>query len=542
VTSGSGASSVLRADSGVPVGLLNPGLLDGATHGIPHDALHGWDERIDAEKVAYPAWIPELKLYGPTPSEGTLRCEVRPDGFVGSPDFPAFQVQLIGPSGVWASFRLVEACFPKGSLGSVGPADRRAFLRDRAFVPGLSLSRSVEGTTRLSQDEVDGSNWLPGTVQGIYGTEDVQAIATREHIAAAHGLHPGTLPGALPLTRFELELTEQDGDVVVRGDARGRLDISPVREFWTEWFDRDPWPVEDLYYGLIERFVGRIVFEDPQAFQAIQGRSAMYLGNHQTGVESLLFSIVLSALSRVPTVTLAKIEHKATWLGQLIDLCFRYPGVKDPRVIAFFDREDKASLVGIIAELAAEMAGPGRSVMVHVEGTRAMTCRKPVEKMSGAFIDMAMQVNAPVVPIRFVGGLPADPMPRRIEFPLGMGTQDIHIGRPLLPEQLTQMHYGERKKTVISAINGLGPSNVDEAPFTPDPAFAAEVEAWMKRTGAAHEHATLGCILAASKAPGEAIRRLLAATDASSLSESGTPEDLWLAELAGRILGQDPVG
>jgi hypothetical protein len=141
-----------------------------------------------------------------------------------------------------------------------------------------------------------------------------------------------------------------------------------------------------------------------------------------------------------------------------------------------------------------------------------------------------------------VGGLPADPLDKRIEFPLGMGTQDIYIGRPMLPEELAQMHYGERKKTVIAAINGLGPSNADEEPFAPDPAFAAEVEAWMKRTGATHEHATLGCILAASKAPGEAVRRLLAAPDASSLAESGTPEDQWLAELAGRILGQDPVG
>ena len=66
---------------------------------------------------------------------------------------------------------------------------------------------------------------------------------------------------------------------------------------------------------------------------------------------------------------------------------------------------------------------------------RNMLRDRVVEKMSGAFIDMAMQVNAPVVPIRFVGGLPADPMDRRIEFPLGMGTQDIYIGRPMPIEQ-----------------------------------------------------------------------------------------------------------
>ena len=74
--------------------------------------------------------------------------------------------------------------------------------------------------------------------------------------------------------------------------------------------------------------------------------------------------------------------------------------------------------------------------MVHIEGTRSFECRTPVQKMSGAFIDMAMKVNAPIVPVRFVGGLPADPLEKRTEFPVGMGTQDIWFGRPLLPAEL----------------------------------------------------------------------------------------------------------
>ena len=113
--------------------------------------------------------------------------------------------------------------------------------------------------------------------------------------------------------------------------------------------------------------------------------------DRKTGIESLLFSIIGSALGGVPTVTLAKIEHKTTWLGKLIAHCFSYPGIVDPEVIAFFDRNDKASLPGIIQSLAAEMAGPGKSVMVHVEGTRSLHCRQPVQKMSGAFIDMALK-------------------------------------------------------------------------------------------------------------------------------------------------------
>jgi hypothetical protein len=238
----------------------------------------------------------------------------------------------------------------------------------------------------------------------------------------------------------------------------------------------------------------------------------------------------------VPTVTLAKMEHKTTWLGRLIDLCFRYPGVADPKVITFFDREDKTSLVRILGELAAEMAGPGRSVMVHVEGTRSLSCRTPVEKMSGAFIDMAIRVGAPIVPVRFVGGLPTEPLVKRIEFPVGMGRQDIHFGRPLFPEALATMHYGRRKEVVIDAINALGPANAAEVPFPGDPAFAAEVDAWMERTSAAPEHATLACTLAGMDAPTEAVRRLLSANTSGDLEGAG-PEDAWLVELGTRLLG-----
>ena len=332
-------------------------------------------------------------------------------------------------------------------------------------------------------------------------------------------------------------MSRSDGEVRVTGAGRGRLDLAPVRRFWSGWFDRGPWPVEDLYYGLLGRFVDRVVVEDPEAFAALRGRSILYLGNHQTGVESLLFSIVASALSGVPTVTLAKAEHRGTWLGKLIRLCFDYPGVADPRVMTFFDREDKASLLRVVGELAAEMKGPGRSVMVHVEGTRSLSCRKPVEKMSGAFLDMALAVGAPVVPVRFLGGLPAEPLATRTEFPVGMGRQEIRLGRPLLPEELAGLHYGARKERVLAAINTLGVPNAVEVPLPGDPAFEARVRAWQEARGVSHEHATLHEVLAELPEPGEAVGRLLLAPDAGDLARDESPEGRWLAELGRRLLG-----
>jgi 1-acyl-sn-glycerol-3-phosphate acyltransferase len=287
---------------------------------------------------------------------------------------------------------------------------------------------------------------------------------------------------------------------------------------------------------LIERFLGRVVLEAPEAYEALRGRSVLYLANHQTGVESLIFSVVSSGLNQVPTVTLAKVEHRESWLGRLIHHCFEFPGVADPRLMTFFDRDDKSSLSRIIAELAAEMMGPGRSVMVHVEGTRSLSCRTPVQKMSGAFVDMALAVGAPIVPVRFIGGLPAEPVETRLEFPHDLGRQDIHLGRPMPPEELAPLHYGARKQRVINAINALGAPHEQEQPLPGDPGFAGRVLAWQRKTGVCREHATLHEMLAELPTPGDPIRRLLSVHNAAELAD-WSPEGQWLAELGRRLLG-----
>ncbi|MBJ93189.1 MAG: beta-ketoacyl synthase [Rickettsiales bacterium] len=530
-----GSSSRLRAQSGVPLGRLNPALLDGATHAIPHDHLELWDDKMNPNKVAYPALITELHLFGSTPKHGALRCEVRPDGFLGSRDFPAFKVQIIGAQGVWCQFRLIESCFEKGSLGSAPAEQRLNFLKDRQYVAGLRLSKVENEASVLTDTEVAAVDWMPGTLEELYGSKDSLSIARKEHIAEAHQLHPSLIPDSLPLQRFELEQGRSGELATVSGDGFGKLNVEPIRSFWSRWFARDPWPVEDLYYGLIQRFVRRVVITDPQAYGVLRGKSLLYLGNHQVGVESLLFSIIASALGEVPTVTLAKDEHRTTWLGQLIKHCFQYPGVQDPGVISFFDRQDKASLPRILGELAAEMTGPGRSVMVHVEGTRSLDCRKPVEKMSGAFIDMALATDAPIVPVRFVGALPTKPLQKRLEFPLNMGRQDLWIGRPLLPEELEPLHYGARKELVINAINELGPSNTVEQPLPGDPEFAARVELWRKKHQVSEEHAVLREVLAEVAEPTAEVRALLEASSAEQLNSA--PSGAWLAELGKRLIG-----
>ena len=80
-----------------------------------------------------------------------------------------------------------------------------AFLRDRAYVPGLSLSSQQNEETILSEQQIAAVDWLPGTVHGIYGSTDAVDIARSEHIARAHEIHPGIARAGLPLQRFELK-------------------------------------------------------------------------------------------------------------------------------------------------------------------------------------------------------------------------------------------------------------------------------------------------------------------------------------------------
>jgi 3-oxoacyl-(acyl-carrier-protein) synthase/3-hydroxymyristoyl/3-hydroxydecanoyl-(acyl carrier protein) dehydratase/1-acyl-sn-glycerol-3-phosphate acyltransferase len=536
-----GASAVVDASRRTVPGDFHPALLDAATHLIPHDAIREWFPEAPEGHVAYPSRIEDFAVWGAVPT-GDVRVEARPQAGVGA--VPTTHIQIIDGDRVWCAFTLVEATFAKGTIGSADPATRRAFLQDGQAVAGLQLSTRTGDANTLTLPVFQGSNWLAGTIESAYGVsgsvaEMATQVCVKERIADGE-IHPNQvdlvavdgLPAAVradqPITAHPVTIQTEGLEVRVTPSGPPRQWLGSVQDFWDDWFGLGRWPVEDLYYGLIETFVDRVVLTDPQGFDAVRGRSALYVANHQVGVESLLFSILLGGLSRVPTVTLAKMEHKNTWLGNLIRHCFSYPGVRDPKLIAYFDREDRASLPAIIGELAQDMAGPGRSVMVHVEGTRALDCTAPVHKMSGAFIDMALAVGAPVIPVRFVGALPRETMDKRLEFPVGMGKQDIYIGTPLLPETLLKMPYGDRKKLVLSAMNDLGPAQAEEQPFPARPDLEQDVTEWLSRHDVTHEHAVLRRVLERLKEPSPEMSRYLA---------GDTPSGPWWDELVARLEG-----
>jgi len=548
---GEGASrGVIDAGLGdVPHGFMHQALLDAATHVLPHDRLHEWSARIPEDVVGYPRRL-DVRFDGAAPTSGQVAVEARFIGFEGEDSrFPIFRLQLSVGARVFADMRLVEILMPKGPLGLAAPEDRRRFLRDGLFVPGLGLSRADGDATLLDRADVARSDWLPGTVRRVYaasGADLCRDVAVKEHLARRAKTHPRlvevrdddaglrVVSARRPLRAQPVELMDTAGTLVVHDAGPARLDVEPVRSFWRGYLGLTPAPVEDLYFSLIRRFVADVTIQDPDAFAALHGRGVLYLGNHQVGIESLNFSILAAALNGVPTLTLAKQEHSQSWLGKLIHQCFRYPGLIDPGVITYFDRQDPASLPKILSGLSE---GSEKSLMVHVEGTRGLSCRAPVKTMSSVFCDLAIRTDTPIVPVRFVGGLPVEPAEERLEYPLGMAKQTIHLGAPIQPAALNALPYKERTQSVVDAINALGPSAATETPAPGDAAFDAKVRARVDASNRGIGLATVIEVLHELDAPSDAVARLLAAADGAKLDAGHGPEAEWLRGLARVMLG-----
>ncbi|MEU8531455.1 hypothetical protein AB0C77_38720, partial [Streptomyces sp. NPDC048629] len=233
-----GSSAVLRADAGtVPHGTLHQGLLDAATHAVPHDELWRWSPDIPRGTVGYPQRLVSLDLFEPLPTQGEVRVEARFAGHdTDDQGGPAFDLQLVHQDRVVATMRLVDTLLPQGALGEAPRPLRTAFLRDRAFADGLGLSVTADGVTTLSAADVDRCDWLRGTVAALYGLpagargrDHLAEIAVRDHVARLLRVHPADLdmspdlagagPKGRPTAR-EAVVVESYGDsVTVRSAA-----------------------------------------------------------------------------------------------------------------------------------------------------------------------------------------------------------------------------------------------------------------------------------------------------------------------------------
>ena len=535
-----GASAMVHAEGcRLPEGLLHPGLLDASLHCIPHDDPALWTPGLPPDLAAYPVNIEELRLFADPVAGGVFEVQARARGCVGE-RLMRTHIRLLRDDNLIAMFDLLEVLLPKGPLGRASGSARRAFLGERRFVPGIALSQVGENVTHLLRATSAASDWLPGTLRALYGLtagEDMaRAIGLRDHAAPVLRLHPGLarvddagLCKNLPLNPWRLTADANGADVQVRSSPPPALDWSWLQEKWSARRVGRQSFVEDLGIALIQRFVRRVVLADPQGFADLTGRPVLYLANHQTGVESLLFLSVVAAMANVPVGAIAKQEHGDSWVGMIHRLAGDAMGAANPLKLWLFDRSRPTDLLRLLKDYGAEFVDRPASLLVHTDGTRATQGGTPVQSVTSVLIDLALAHGLPVVPVRFAGGLPLVRGDGRLEFPADSGQQDYLIGAAIKPETLLAIPRPKRSIFVRDHMNALGPMGEDDAPLPGEAAFAAAVAAH-RMAGLNDVQAHLRAALAAFPGLGSHSQSLLRdpAGDASPL----------IAELACALLGK----
>ena len=136
-----------------------------------------------------------------------------------------------------------------------------------------------------------------------------------------------------------------------------------------------------------------------------------------------------------------------------------------------------------------------RSLLIHVEGTRSLTCRQPVTNLSTIFIDLALELNLPIIPVKFTGGLPIKPLEKRLDFPLHYTYQNYHLGKAIYPEDIKYIGNLERKNLILKRLNNLGNEKDKNFPNQPDFNFEKEIQSWMKKTEVSEIHAVFYKVL-----------------------------------------------
>jgi hypothetical protein len=172
-----------------------------------------------------------------------------------------------------------------------------------------------------------------------------------------------------------------------------------------------------------------------------------------------------------PLTTIAKDAHRETWVGRLA------AGLDDRRrgpSVVYVDRQRGDQMLERLADMRDAVVAGRRSLMVHVEGTRARRGGQPVGTISAVWSDLAVEAGLTVVPIRFCGGLPMHGVADRLEFPYGYGPQSIVVGRPVAGTDLASLPLNARRERLLAGL-----AELDAYDFEPrdNAAFATRVAA-----------------------------------------------------------------
>lgn len=250
--------------------------------------------------------------------------------------------------------------------------------------------------------------------------------------------------------------------------------VGLARSIWPTWNAmvgaENGWYGQRLFTELLERYVGRVW--GLEKLESLAG-PVLFLANHQVQIESLLLTTILTGVTGRNVVALSNAKHRNRWIGELSERIWSSDDdLEDPENIVYFDR-DPASFSGV-REVLKQRAESGESLMVHAAGTRSASARDGTHDVSSALIDLALELNLPIVSVRISGGLPIDPVDRKLEFPWRHAPQDYWIGDILSPQELAALDHASRRARVLEALAHAGPSPAFEQPNSANESMCQE--------------------------------------------------------------------
>ena len=177
------------------------------------------------------------------------------------------------------------------------------------------------------------------------------------------------------------------------------------------------------------------------------------------------------------------LDHGIAWADTVSDFMFSH---------AYFPRHllgkkrgfvfgDTMGLLRLLPGLESDMATRRWGLHIVASGQREWIARQRLTEVSALWLEMAIRLNIPLVPVRFSRGLPLEDPGQPQDFPYGMGRQDIAFGPEIAPQALAGLSAKTRKMRVLQALNDF--SIDSETPSDPDPAFAAEWQDWLQYYG-----------------------------------------------------------
>lgn len=202
----------------------------------------------------------------------------------------------------------------------------------------------------------------------------------------------------------------------------------------------------------------------------------------------MLFPLIIPLITGSRVVTLAKKRVKGDVLVQAF---FRLLKGRLDEPILYIDQDDPQSVIKIMERFRQLMTEQGKSVLIHSQGVRTLSCRERLTTVSAIVSELAISAGVPIVPVRLYGGLPIEQLDYKIDFPVGYGSQDYVLGYPITPDDLARMDLKDRKQAILDGINGIAPIPEIEAPNPENSAFEAGVAGRIRVHGMGEAEAVL---------------------------------------------------